>query len=594
MDAVEDIKGRLNIEDVIGRYVALKRTGRNFKGLSPFGNEKTPSFVVSPEKQIWHDFSSGKGGNMFSFVMEMEGLDFKGALELLARQAGVDLSLYRNEQSGTRGQEKERVYQALELATKFYQVHFSKNKTALEYILKKRQFSKETALAFRIGYAPDSDIALITFMKSKGFSEVELKAAGLTSKRYSGISDMFRGRIMIPLADAQGRIIGFTSRILVDDPKAPKYINTPQTVVYDKSRHVFGLHLAKEAIRVNKYVVVVEGNLDVIASHQAGVTQVVATAGTAMTEMHLKALGRFTHDVRLAFDQDNAGIAATERAIPIAGRAEVSLGIIDIPGGKDPDDLIKSPGGAEAWSKSVNSHKYALDWLIEQYQERLDLTSAVGKREFSDVLLKVVRTLEDSVEQDHYINKIAEQIGVSVDALRSKLKTTTDSSRPTSLKKPTQSFVVDLALAERTKAQNQLLAIALFNPDIRADLPSILPEMLPEERGQKMMAYIIKHPEIDHKKDKAKLARDSGEYVDILLLLYEELYQDLEKLELQYEAARLQVRLIEYYVKIKKVPLAAAMREGDSGKNAALLLQVKELDKLLKNYRETINGKSQS
>ena len=592
---MEDIKGRLNIEDVIARYVTLKRTGRNFKGLSPFGNEKTPSFVVSPEKQIWHDFSSGKGGNMFSFVMEMEGLDFRGALELLARQAGVDLSQYRNEQSGARGQEKERIYAALELATKFYQVHFSKTKSALEYILKKRQFSKQTALLFRIGYAPEGDKALLTFMKSKGFSENELKAAGLVSSRYSGFSDMFRGRIMIPLADAQGRIIGFTSRLLVDNPNAPKYINTPQTAVYDKSRHVFGLHLAKEAIRVNKYVVVVEGNLDVIASNQAGVKQVVASAGTAMTEMHLKALGRFTKDIRLAFDQDGAGIAATERAIPVAGRADVSLSIIDIPGGKDPDELINTKGGPEIWAKSIESHKYALDWLIEQYQKRLDLTSAPGKRQFSDVLLKVVRTLEDSVEQDHYMNKIAGIIGVSVEALKTKLQQTVSDTRPVVLKKPAVPLAkIDLVLAERIKSQNQLLAIALVNAGLRPSLDKLLIDMFPEERGQKLLAFIRKHPEIDIKKQKSLLASDNGEYVDILVLLYEELYQDLEVLELRYEAARLQVRLIENYVKIKKVPLAAAMREGDSDKSSALLMQVKELDKLLRTYKENINDESQS
>jgi DNA primase len=587
MDAVEDIKGRLSIEDVIGRYVELKRSGRNFKGLSPFGNEKTASFVVSPEKQIWHDFSSGKGGNMFSFVMEMEGLDFKGALELLARQAGVDLDLYRTAQTGAHGQEKERVYAALELAAKFYQVHFSKNKTALQYILGKRKFSKETALRFRIGYAPNGDTSLITFMKSKGFSEQELKSAGLVTKRYSGVADMFRGRIMIPLADAQGRIIGFTARILEDNPDAPKYINTPQTVVYDKSRHVFGLDLAKEAIRTKKYAVIVEGNLDVIASHQAGVRQVVATAGTAMTEYHLKALSRFTPDVRLAFDQDGAGIAATERAIPIAGRTGVSLSIIDIPGGKDPDELIqKDPA---AWEKAVEAHKYALDWLIEQYVKRLDLTTAVGKREFSDVLLKVVRVLEDSVEQDHYVNHIAELIGVSTDALRAKLRQTPSGPTKPQLKKTVKHEPVDVNMGERLKAQNQLLALLLLNPLLGAEIDTITETTFPEKSAQKLLIYLANHSDFDLARDKSKTSATS-EYMDILVLLYEELYQDLETNELHYEATRLQVRLVEYYVKNQKLPLAAAMRESEGEQTAVLLQQVKELDQLLRQHKEKMNG----
>ena len=222
------------------------------------------------------------------------------------------------------------------------------------------------------------------------------------------MGDMFRGRIMIPLADAQARIIGFTARILEDDPQAPKYINTPQTLLYDKSRHVFGLHLAKDAIRRSNYAVVTEGNLDVIASHQAGVRQVVATAGTALTEQHLKALSRFTGDIRLSFDADKAGLAATERAIPIASKVGVALSIVTIPSGKDPDELIKQ--SPKTWEEIIQKPKYALDWLMERYQKSLDLRSAQGKKEFSDVILRVVSSLTDPVEREHYVGEINEQI----------------------------------------------------------------------------------------------------------------------------------------------------------------------------------------
>ena len=270
MDAVDEVKSRLSIEDVIGEYVALKRAGRNWKGLSPFSNERSPSFVVSPEKQIWHDFSSGKGGDMFSFVMEVEGLDFKATLDLLARKAGIDIEQFRSSSAGQKGPDKNRLHQLLDLSTKFYQVQFSQNRKALEYVFKKRQFTKETALEWRLGYSPNNGSALVDFARGKGFSDEEIKQAGLSSQRYHGVADMFRGRLMIPLQDAQGQVIGFTARLLDDDPEAPKYINTPQTVLYDKSRHVYGLHLAKETIRKTKFVVIAEGNLDVIASHQAG------------------------------------------------------------------------------------------------------------------------------------------------------------------------------------------------------------------------------------------------------------------------------------------------------------------------------------
>ena len=381
MDAVEDIKSRLSIEDVVGEYVELKRAGRNFKGLSPFSNEKTASFMVSPEKQIWHDFSSGKGGNIFSFVMEMEGLDFKGALELLARKAGIDLSLYRVGNTKSNSDLKNRLYDVLEAATKFYQVQFSKNQTALEYIFKKRKFTKTTVLDFRIGYAPNSSSGLVTFLSAKGFTKEEIKKAGLATDRYGQFQDMFRGRIMIPLADGQGRIVGFTARLLADNPNAPKYINTPATLLYDKGRHVYGLHLAKEAIRKANFVVVVEGNLDVISSHQAGVLNVVATAGTAMTKMHLKELSKFADDIRLCFDQDNAGINAAERAIELAGDLNSNLSILTVTEGKDPDELIQT--NVKQWQEVVDRPKYAVDWLIERYQLLYDIQSAQGKKQFT-------------------------------------------------------------------------------------------------------------------------------------------------------------------------------------------------------------------
>jgi DNA primase len=577
MDAVEDIKSRLSIEDIVGEYVELKRAGRNFKALSPFANEKTPSLMISPEKQIWHDFSSGKGGNMFSWVMEMEGLDFKGALEHLARKAGIDLSQYRSGQDSGRGQLKERLFEAHEQACKFYQVQFSKNQMALEYIFKKRKFTKETALAFRIGYAPNNGTALSDYLKSKGFTPQELKSGGLAVERRGRLVDMFRGRLMVPLMDGQGKVLGFTARILEDDPNAPKYLNTPQTPLYDKSRHVFGLHLAKDAIRKSKYAVVVEGNLDVLASWQAGIQQVVATAGTAATEMHFKALGRFTNDVRLAFDQDKAGLNATERAIPLAAKANVTLSIITIPSGKDPDELVRQD--PEAWRAITNKHVYALDWLMGYYQKQLDLTSAVGKREFSDVMLRTVRGLKDQVEQDHYAGKIADILQVSKEALVSKLKGGSDGAR--TYRKPKADIQIpDKQVLDQTKAQNQLLSLALMLPSLREYLQPLTAEMLSGEDAGKLLEFLQANP--DYACKAASGLSNIGDYVKILSLLYEELYQHLELLELQYEAARLQVRLIERYVKFKKAEIAHELRDAPSESEQQKLLQkAKTLDALL-------------
>ena len=315
-DAKEEIRARINIEDVIGEYVQLKRAGRNFKGLSPFTGEKTPSFYVSPDKNIWHDFSSNKGGDVFSFVMEVEGVDFRGAMDILAKKAGVDLSAYSSKGAQEIARRKRRLLEAHELATQYYQQSLVRNQHAVDYVFKKRGLSKEIVQNFRIGYAPSNGDALVSFLTKKGFTKQELSQAGLTN-RFGG--DLFRGRMTVPLMDSSGQVIGFTARIITDEPNAPKYLNTPQTLLYDKGRHVFGLSQAKEAIRQNDYAVIVEGNLDVVSSHQAGVRQVVATAGTAMTEHHLKALVRLSPHARLAFDGDAAGLAATACASDLPG-----------------------------------------------------------------------------------------------------------------------------------------------------------------------------------------------------------------------------------------------------------------------------------
>lgn len=583
MDAVEEIKSRLNIEDVVSEYVQLKRAGRNFKGLSPFTSERTPSFMVSPEKGIWHDFSSGKGGNIFSFVMEMEGLEFKEALELLARKANVDLEQFRGTRGSGNAKVKERLYEANEMACKFYQVQFSRNSATLEYVFKNRQFSKETALEFQLGYAPNNGSALIDYLKKQGFSEKELTQAGLTARRYrGGIQDMFRGRLMVPLADQQGRIIGFTARLLEDIPDAPKYLNTPQTLLYDKSRHVYGLHLAKDSLRRDGFAVLVEGNLDVIASHQAGVKNVVATAGTALTEQHLKTISRFTGDLRLAFDQDKAGIAATERAIPIASKVGVKLNIISIPEGKDPDELIKKD--SKLWEQAITKSEYALDWLIGQYQQRLDLDKAPDKREFSDVMITVIRQLTDSVEQDHFIRKVAGILSVAQEALTSKLneKPTQRASRKQTMRQPVE---IDKYALDLKKIQDKIMALGLMRPGLREDLATIKSEFLPEEQAQTLFDYLLQHPAFDGTLKGVSELKKITEYVKIVSLQYEDLYQDQDDVELKLELKRQMNSLIKQYVKTKNAEISFQLEQAGGEYSPEILQQVNQLNALLKTHQ---------
>ncbi len=584
MDAVEEIKNRLAIEDVLSEYVQLKRAGRNFKGLSPFSNEKTPSFVVSPEKQIWHDFSSGKGGDVFTFVQEMEGVDFRGSLEILARKAGVELEAYKGSRKDDNKQ-KERLYDLLERVTKFYQANFKNNEYALEYVFKKRKFAKETVLAWRLGYSPNTGNAVVDFAKKQGFSTKEIAAAGLAN-RFGG--DLFRGRLMVPLQDPQGRVIGFTARLLFEDPKAPKYINTPQTTLYDKSRHVFGLHLAKEAIRKTKFVVLAEGNLDVIASHQAGVRQCVATAGTALTEQQLKALKRFTGDIRLSFDADRAGIAATERAIPIASAVGVRLSMITIPDGKDPDELIRHD--ASAWEKVVAEPRYALDWLIERYQKELDLNKPANKLVFSETVLTVIRTLADRVEQEHYVQRVADIIDVSREALlQMKLEHTAKPVPINQGKKVLLSKDEHDALEVRKK-QNKLLALVLLQPRIRDVLVSLQPEFLVDEQAKFLFNFLREHPDFDGTPTKAAELKEVADYVKMLSLQFEELYQGIELLELRSEAEYLQSELVKQYVETQKTQNKLAYKTANADEERVLLLKDKELNELLRKYKGRIDG----
>jgi DNA primase len=430
-----------------------------------------------------------------------------------------------------------------------------------------------------LGYAPNNGSALIDYLKGRGFTEKELTQAGLTARRYrGGIQDMFRGRLMVALQDQQGRVIGFTARLLEDDPNAPKYLNTPQTLLYDKSRHVYGLHLAKDSLRRDGFAVLVEGNLDVIASHQAGVKNVVATAGTALTEMHLKTISRFTGDLRLAFDQDKAGIAATERSIPIASKVGVKLNIISIPEGKDPDELIKKD--PKLWEQAIAKPEYAIDWVISQYATRLDLDKAPDKREFSDVTIAVVRQLPDSVEQDHYVRKIAEILGVNPDAITSKLHETPQ-QRTTRKTRNNPVVVVDKFALERKKMQDQILAIALMRPGVR-DLALIEEKFLPEDDAKVLLTYLKEHPDFDGKLAGVTRLKKITEYIKIVSLQYEALYQDQDDVELKQELKRLRNRLIEQYIKTRKAEISMLLHDADDKRIVALLGEVKDLDLQLK------------
>ncbi len=467
-DAKEEIKSRLAVEDVVGQYVELKRAGRNLKGHSPWGVDKTPSFMVSPEKGIWHDFSANKGGDIFTFVMEVEGIGFKEALEKLANQAGVDLTKYSGGDPNI-ARKKSRAREALALAAKYYQACLVRSRPVCEYVFYKRNLNRATVQEFKIGYAPASGKALATALKKRGFTEQELDAAGLLNRFKS---DMFRDRMMVPFIDTTGNVIGFTARILGQGE--PKYLNTPETLLFNKSKFIFGLHEAKEAIRRNGFVVIVEGNMDVISSHQAGVKEAVATSGTAMTEQHLKSLSNLTKDIRLAYDGDAAGIKATERAIMMAGDLGIDLTVIsNYHGAKDPDELIqKDP---KLWQDAVSNRVPAVDWLLHKYEENLNLRLAPDKRKYSDIALKLLNYVKDEVERASYEEKVAKKLGVEIDILREKSDRLERklATRPKKYLKKPKTEVSPEAI---DKLENSLLALKIFGGVVKTKIPLDIPD----------------------------------------------------------------------------------------------------------------------
>jgi len=467
-DAKEEIKSRLAVEDVVGQYIELKRAGRNLKGRSPWGVDKTPSFMVSPEKGIWHDFSANKGGDIFTFVMEVEGISFKEALEKLAGQAGVDLTKYRGGDPAVT-KKKARAREALTLATKYYQACLVRNKPVCEYVFYKRNLNRKTVAEFKIGYAPETGKALTNVLEKRGFTLDELDAAGLLNRFKT---DLFRNRMTVPFIDTTGNVIGFTARVL--DKSEPKYLNTPETLLFNKSKFVFGLYQAKESIRRSGFVVIVEGNMDVISSHQAGVKEAVATSGTAMTEQHLKALSNLTSDIRLAYDGDAAGVKATERAIMMAGDLGVDLTVIsDYHGAKDPDELIqKDP---KLWQEAVKNHIPAVDWLLRKYEENLDLNTAPGKRKYSDIALKLLGYIKDEVERASYEEKVAKKLDVDVKILREKgerLNKKLEQAPKRILKKPKTEVKSD----KLKQLENSLLALKVFGGLTKTKIPFLVPE----------------------------------------------------------------------------------------------------------------------
>jgi len=416
---IEKIFDAAQITEVVQEFVTLKKRGVNYLGLCPFHNEKTPSFMISPEKQIWHCFGCGKGGDILAFVMEIEGVDFAGALRILAAKAGVTLT----KQDPKLTSEKNRVLDILDLSRRYYHKVLLESKAAANGLmyLKKRGLSDDTIDEWQIGYSPEEWDMTYKFLRSKGYSDKEIFLAGMSvkSQNRAGYYDRFRGRIMFPINDANGATVAFTARVSPEreaTEKMGKYINSPQTLVYDKSKILFGLDKSKQAIKKHEAVIMVEGQMDVITAHQNGWCNVVASSGTALTTEQINLIKRLTNNIYLAFDMDQAGELAADRGIREAMAGEMNIKIIEMPEGKDPDECIKN--NLPAWQKAVADAKLMMQYYFDKTLAKFDAKKVEGKQKIAKILLGNIVKLGSKVEQDYWLKQLASKLDVSENVLR--------------------------------------------------------------------------------------------------------------------------------------------------------------------------------
>lgn len=467
--SVDQIKQKLDIVDVVGSYIKLQKVGANYRAPSPFNSETNPSFYVSPAKQIWHDFSSGKGGDMFSFVMEVENIEFTEALKILAKKAGVTLDISPQEKK--QRSVKDRQYELNDIASSVFekQIFYSTpGKKALQYLLD-RGLTMETIQKWRIGYAPDSWDFLYKFL-SKKYTGNEIEKAGLAIRNNKGgFYDRFRERIMFPIFSPTNKISGFTGRILTkaqEEKGMSKYMNVPNTLVYDKSIALYGLNFAKMGVVKKGEIIIVEGQMDVLMSHQAGVTNVIASSGTALTEKHLETLKKFTKNLILAFDMDLGGNSAMDRAIKLAIANGFNVSTITMSKGKDPADIVQE--SPDEWIKMAQEKKSIVDFYFEVASSRYDADTVEGKKEISNMVLPVIKILSSKIEQNYWLEKLSGKIRTPVNVLTDEMANIEGYAMPV-IKEEVKKVVQKPQTVKSRKdmLEERILSLALYDSKLK-------------------------------------------------------------------------------------------------------------------------------
>lgn len=566
MDEVARIREKIDIVSLLQEYIPLKKAGRNFKANCPFHNEKTPSFMVNPERQIWKCFGCQKGGDIYSFLMEYERLEFPEALRILAKRAGIELTS-RPVDAAQRTQ-KEKIYAINALASEYYHYILTKHKVgkkAGEY-LKDRGVTPKLIDTFILGFAPGSGGSLSNYLlKKKHFFPQDLYDAGLAFNYSGRTRDFFRDRLIFPLIDHRDNTVGFAGRLLDKNATTAKYINTRDTLVYHKGEHVFGLNITKDAIRKANQVILCEGEFDVISCFHHGISNVVGIKGTALTESQVNLLKRFADKITFCFDGDKAGQEAIIRSLPIVEKKDLAVSVIEIPAGKDPDEaLSKDPG---LFKKAVREDQPAYDYLLAKAIGTYSTDSAEGKKQITDQLLPLFSNIKNEIIKEHYLKKIATLLETSYESIVRETQRLTSKEKTNIPKIPTAP-----PRSKEEAMEEYLLSLIIQSDNPRAVLEkalAILSDSLSKDRArQKILYHLLDHlngaDSFDNKKFISILPSELIESYDTSLLYPLPHFEDQTKLieEVAKIASKLRITYIHHQMKTLAKEIKLKEQEG--------------------------------
>ena len=510
MSVISEVKQRTDIADVVGQYVALKKAGRNLSGLCPFHSEKHPSFFVYPEQQSWHCFGCNTGGDVFSFVMKKENMDFGDTLRLLAQRAGVTIpsKFEREEGKG----EKERLYQINEAASQYFHnllLTSPAAEKARSYVAS-RGFPAKTINDFQLGFSLNSWESLKQFLLERAYTESELLTAGLLVETEDGKThDRFRNKLIFPILDIRGHVIGFGARVL--DDSLPKYVNSPQTPLFDKSGSLYAINLASAGIRQQETAVIVEGYIDAITAHQNGFNNVVASMGTSVTEKQVSSLKKLTRNIILALDADAAGEEAMLRGVDYENTIGAEVRVNVLPKDKDPDDVIKD--NPETWQQLLSEALPVVDYTINIVTAKLDLATARDKSSAVDRLLPIIAEIKDNIRRDHYLQKLAKLIGTSYNNMEATLKAYLAKRRVKEPKVETVTHVVRSLVSN--PLEEYCLALLLQHPELKGSQKDFSPEYFENSENREIFTVWQQANNLSSLKKKLDIA--FHEYMDTLI-----------------------------------------------------------------------------